>query len=258
MRLPPVTPLEENYLCKNRGEFLELVKRTLSKGGGAFFKVLGKVDGEPYYVTLLIDDEKILAVEVQDVRGGSQLVGKPALELLKEMLECGPVIADAFPMSDVDVKMSVVENMDVYNATPKMPLREMCPGAVEKTEEKGEERSPPNIERERKERVKPEILINVPPQVDAYARRFAGRIVKYANSLGITVKRVKIEAEEVRYALGAGKGIHSTVELEGESKSHLPYQRLKEEIEKFTYREAAELSKALGEKVVVSRFTLRL
>ncbi|WP_457741497.1 DUF2226 domain-containing protein [Thermococcus sp.] len=263
MKLPAVQPIEENYLCKNREEFSALVKRTLSdRTGGAFFKIFGKVDSEPYYVTLLVDREKVLAIEVEDVEGGSVLMGKPALELLRDMLS-SPVIVDAYPLNEIEVKLSIADNIEIYKSTPKMLLRNVCPSLFSNAEEispkipekKDEEVSK---KKEEKKKFRPEIIINVPPNIEPYARKFADRIIKYANSLGVTVKKVRIDAKEVRYALGAGKGIHSTVQIEGTSKSHLPYPRLKEEIEKFTWREASELSEALGEKVVVSGVRLKL
>ena len=275
MELPAVNPLEENYLCANKEEFTELLKRTIEKsGGGAFFKALGKVDGVPYYATILIDDQKILAVEVQNVRTGETLVGEPALEIMKKMIEEGPTIVDAFPLGDVDVKMSVVDNIDVYNSTPKMHLSELCsvfnerPSTEMKKPETPRPKPPqsfapieePKVE-EPKPRPKPkpktEFMLDVPLQLDPYFRAFGNRLIKYAKSLGIEPRLIKVSAKEVRYALGAGTGIHVTVELEGSSSSLLAPSRLKELLENFVYREAAELSDELGKKVVVSRFIFK-
>jgi len=270
MKLPAVNPLEENYLCANKEEFAELLKRTIEKsGGGAFFKALGKVDGVPYYAMILIDDQKILAVEVQNVRTGETLVGEPALEIMKKMIEEGPTIVDAFPLGDVDVKMSVVDNIDVYNSTPKMHLSELCPVFNERpsTEIKKPETPRPKPAQsfapveEPKPKPKPkprtEFVLDVPSHLEPYFRAFGNRLVKYAKSLGIEPRLIKVNAKEVRYALGAGTGIHATVELEGSSSSLLAPSRLKELLENFVYREAAELSDELGKKVVVSRFIFK-
>ena len=271
MKLPSVKPSEENVLCKNKEEFGKLIKRTIERSGsGAFFKVLGKSTEGAYYATLLIDDEKILAVEVQDVKEGTTLVGRPAMELLGEILENGPVIADAFPLDDVNVKMSVVDNIDVYNSTPKVHLSELCPTFSERLPVERENHQTPKPKpapsvapvEEPKSRPKPkpriEFILEVPPQIEPYARSFANKIIKYAKSLGVEVSKIRVGAKEVRYALGAGTGVHSFIEIEGSSKSSLPYRRLKEELERFTYKEASELSEALGKKVVVSNFSLRL
>jgi len=268
MKLPAVNPLEENYLCANREEFAELLKRTIEKsGGGAFFKALGKVDGVPYYATILIDDQKILAVEVQNVRTGETLVGGPALEVMKKMIEQGPTIVDAFPLGDVDVKMSVVDNIDVYNSTPKMHLSELCPVFNEKPSTKMKKPEPPRPKppqsfapvEEPKPKPKPrtEFVLDVPSHLEPYFRAFGNRLVKYAKSLEIEPTKVTIAAKEVRYALGAGTGVHATIELEGSSGSLLAPSRLKELLENFVYREASELSSELDKKVVISRFILK-
>lgn len=272
MKLPAVTPLEENYLCTNRDEFAELLRRTIeNSGGGAFFKVLGKVEGVPYYATILIDNQKILAVEVQNVKSGETLVGEPALQVMRQMIEGGPTIVDAFPLDDVNVKMSVVDNLEVYNSTPKMHLSELCPvflegpstkGAmpeISKLEDVSSATTTSTIVEKPKPKPKPkvEFVLEVPPQLEPYFRVFGNHLIKYAKSLGVEPRLLKVTAKEVRYALGAGTGIHATVELEGSSSSSLSTSRLRETMESFVYREAAELSEELGKKVVVSRFILR-
>ncbi|MCD6558551.1 DUF2226 domain-containing protein [Palaeococcus sp. (in: euryarchaeotes)] len=271
MKLLPVNPLEENYLCLNKDEFAKLLRRTLeTDGGGAFFKVLEKVEGVPYYATILIDNQKILAVEVQNVKSGEILVGDSALQMIKKMIEGGPTIVDAFPLSDVDVKMSVIDNIDVYNSTPKIPLSELCPSlggepsslksAVES--DKPVSKSLPLEEKESKPKPKPkprtEFSLEVPSQLEPYFRAFGNRLVKYAKSIGIEPSRVKMVAKEVRYALGAGTGVHATIEVEGSSDSLMSPAKLQENLESFAYREAAELSEELAKKVVISSLTLKL
>ena len=274
MKLPDVKPLEENYLCSNKDEFVKLLRTTIEKsGGGAFFKVLGKLGGIPYYATVLIDNQKILAVKVQNVKTGEVLVGEPALQVMKRMIKGGPTIVDAFPLSDVDVKMSIVDNIDVYNSTPKMPLSQLCPSFDGETSIKPTAKPFSEPERpipkplpleEEKPKPKPkskprtEFSLEVPPQLDPYFRAFGNRLVKYAKSIGVEPSKVRIAAREVRYALGAGTGVHTTVELEGSSTSLLSQSRLRENLESFVYREAAELSEEIGKRVVVSRFTLRI
>jgi len=267
LKLPSVQPLEENYLCRNMKEFVELMERTLAKGSGAFFKILGKVDGIPYYVTVLIDNQKIIAVEIQDVRGGSVLTGKPALQLLKEMITAGPVVVDAFPLDDVDIKMSIVDNLEVYNATPKMRLEDVCPSLREKSGE-GIKRPPEKTEsyedrgHKAEEKAKPQpkrltISLEVPANLEPYFRALANRIAKYSKSVGVEPRQITVKAKEVRYALGAGVGIHTTVEIEGSVNSKLPTGEIKKILEEFLYREAGELSKELGKRVVISNVLFR-
>jgi len=256
MKLPSTKPFEKNVVCETKEEFGELVKRTVERsGGGAFFKVLGKSSDGAYYATLLIDDEKILAVEVHDASEGTTLVGRPAMELFDEVLTSGPVIADAFPLSDIDVKTSIAENIEVYNATPKMHLSELCPAFGKDSSdlaviEEMEHKRPP------KPRTK--FVLDVPGRMEPYFRALGNRLAKYAKTLGIDVSEIRINAKEVRYALGAGTGIHATVEVRGSSESPVPPGKLKQSLETFVYREAAGLSKELDEKVVISSFSLQL
>ncbi|WP_457751910.1 hypothetical protein [Thermococcus sp.] len=272
MKLPSVKPSEENVLCKDKEEFGRLIKRTIERSGsGAFFKVLGKSEDGAYYATVLIDDEKILAIEIQDVKEGTTLVGRPAMEFLDEILQSGPVIADAFPLKDVDVKMSVVENIEVYNSTPKLHLSEFCPafrkGAVstERPSEKFTTSSANEIQKsleepkpKHKAKSRTKVNLDVPTQLEPYFRALSTHVTKYAKTLGIEISEVKIDAKEVRYALGAGTGIHATVELKGSSKTPVSPMSLKQSLESFVYKEAGELSKEIGKKVVINNFSLKL
>jgi hypothetical protein len=262
MRLPPVEPLERNAICTGREEFGKLVRRTLENHSGAFFKILGKSSEGAYYATLLIDDEKILAVEMNDATEGTTLVGKPAIELLKEILQSGPVIVDAYPLNDVDVKMSVFENIDIYRATPKLPLSELCPAFEKppKAPEESEERREKNEERPREERKKmrrAELVVEAPDRLEPYFRNLGRRLEKRARAEGIEPEEIKISAKEVRYALGAGTGVHITVELGGSLSSGQPGS-VKQRIESFVYNAAKELSDEIGKKVVVREVSLRL
>lgn len=269
MKLPPVTPLEENILCNGREEFGKLVARTIEQGDGAFLKVFGKTDGKPYYVTVLMDDEKILAVEAEDVSTGSSMVGKPALEILKELLDSGPVIADAFPMGDVEIKMSIVENIEVYNSTPQMKLEEIYPTLSKTTPEAALPKKPAvgpvssprgepkvvvrEVTEEKPEKPKKprmEVSIKAPAEVDPYFRGMIRRLKNVLKGFGVELKAVEVDAKEVRYALGAGTGIHATVRLA--PKGDLP-GKVKSELESFIYKEAGEISKEIGKRVVISQ-----
>jgi len=257
-----VLPFKENQLCTNKKEFAELVEETIGRsGGGAFFKVFGKASGEAYYATMLIDDRKILAVEVQNVSSRDTLRGESALRVLKNMLESGPVIVDAFPLSDVDVKMWIVDNIDVYNSTPHLSLSEICPvpsGSGEKPAPIVETVSTKTSTPKPKPKKKVKFILNAPGNLEPYLRPFGNRVVKYAKSLEVDVSKLEINAKEIRYALGAGKGIHMTIEIEGKSNSLLNPRKLREIIEMFLYREARNLSEELGKKVVVSRVELKV
>ncbi len=262
MKLPSVKPLEENLLCNGRGEFGKIISRTLNQGNGAFFKVFGKSEGESYYITMLIDDEKILAVEAEDVDAGSSLVGKPALEILKDVLDEGPVIVDAFPLTDVDIKRSIVENIEVYNSTPKMKLEDMCPtmkrsSPVEAPQQGSSTAVPadsggnsePLAPKARPKKSRMEVRIDAPSEADPYFRGMVRHLRNLLKSFGVELKAVEVKAKEVRYALGAGTGIHATVRLIPDGK--LP-GNVKNKLESFVYKEAGEISEDLGKKIVIT------
>ncbi len=264
MKLPSVTSLEENFLCNGREEFGNLVSRTLKQGNGAFLKVFGKNGRRPYYITVLMDDEKILAVEAEDVSAGRSLTGKPALEVLKNLLEESPVIVDAFPMSDVEIKMSIVENMEVYTSTPKMKLEEICPsfGRMFSTQSQEPVVGQPSPTQEGREvsikeapAVKPkkrkmEIMINAPSEVDPYFRGMIRHLKNVVKGFGIDLRAVEVNAREVRYALGAGNAIHATIRILPDGS--LPHN-VRGELESFIYKEAGEISKETGKRVVISQ-----
>ena len=266
MKLPSVTPLEENILCNGREEFGKLVARTIERGDGAFLKVFGKTDGRAYYVTVLMDDEKILAVEAEDVSAGGSMMGRPALEILKELLDSGPVIADAFPMNDVEIKMSIVENIEVYNSTPKMKLEEIhlklagrTPEVLEPEKPTVEPVSPTGGEpkgvvRETKEekpkKPRMEVSIRAPAEVDPYFRGMIRRLKNVLKGFGVELKAVEVDAKEVRYALGAGNAIHATIRLVPEGNLT---RNARGELESFIYKEAGEISKEIGKRVVISQ-----
>jgi len=259
MRLPSVAPLEENRLCRNRDEFDQLVEEALARGKGAFLKIFGKAGGRPYYATILIDDEKVLAVETVDVSSGASLVGSEALDVVNKMLAEGPLVVDLYPLSDVEVKISIVDNIDVYNNTPKMPLSRFHssprperpiggPTQVQAPSKPREvERHSTSVEKPRR---KFEVKIKAPVELDPYLRGMAKRINSLAKALGIELSGLEIEAKEVRYALGSGSAVHATVRLYTGSKVA---GNVKNEFESAIYREAGELSKELGKRVVISR-----
>ncbi|WP_456367442.1 DUF2226 domain-containing protein [Thermococcus sp.] len=283
MKLPAVRPLEENYLCPTMDKFKELLSKTLSVGNGGVFKLLGKVDGVPYYITILVDDQKILAVEAEDVKSGEKLTGDEALEYLRKIFS-GPVIADAYPLDDVGVKMSIVDNIDVYNMTPKVRLREFFgdigiaragglerpstpvrgrPSTVEELYSTVTKEVEETLKEKTKKAKKPpaqklELRLNVPPELDPYFRSFVKRLSSYGKSLGLHFRKVSVTVREIRYALGSGVGLNTYITIEAESDSLLPAKRLEEMLREQAYKEAGELSAELKKRVVVSDLKLRL
>lgn len=261
MKLPAVSPSNENILCRNRDEFKGLVESALSRENGAFFKILGKVGGNPYYVTVLVDDRKVLAIEAKDVKGNSELVGDAAVKVLGEMLN-GATIVDVYPLSDIDVKMSVMENIEVYNATPKTPLSEVLTSEIEVSLQRTAPMPAPPREEEpklpRPKKQKMEIVIDAPMELDPYFRGLVKHLHQEAKAMGLEFQRVEVHAKEVRYALGAGTGIHSVLKIKGKTEKPVPAGRIKEALTSRAYKEAGEITKETGKKIVISNLELEL
>jgi hypothetical protein len=282
MKLPSVKPIEENYLCRTREDFKSLLSKTLSEGTGGLFKMLGKVGEVPYYVTILVDDQKILAIEAEEISSGKKLVGDEAVSYLLRILE-NPTIVDAYPLDDIGVKMSVIDNIDVYNRTPKLMLSEflgeMPPITTEKkvtTSPQGqrETQQPSTVEelyksvtkeveeklkkKEKPAKQKLELKLDVPLELDPYFRGLVKRLDAYGRSIGVHFRRVEVKAKEIRYALGSGVGINTYITVDAESESVLPPSRLENMLREQAYKEAGELSSELKKRVVISDLKLRL
>lgn len=259
MKLPRASPLEENVLCSAARDFSDLISTTLSGGKGAFFKVFGKSASEAYYITLLVDDQKVLAIEAENVKSGGSLVGEAALRVLKDLLS-GPVVVDAYPLDDINLKTSVVDNIDVYNVTPKLGLNDIFEESGKSPELRQREVSSDIAKAKKPERkpVRTEISLKVPNELEPYFRVLANHLKSEGKAFGLKIKRIRIEGEEIRYALGAGIGIHSVIDVEAEMPSDVSPVTVREALESRAYREAAELSKEIGKRIVVKQVNLSL
>ncbi len=131
MKLPPVSPIIENQVCIGKASLFELVKTALKNGSGAFLKMFGKSADGIHYVYLLLDDEKILMIEDNKVDTNTKLTGKEALDALISLCNSDTLIVDVYSLSDVDVKISIAENLDVYSKTPKMSISELFGSSAE-------------------------------------------------------------------------------------------------------------------------------
>ncbi len=147
--------------------------------------------------------------------------------MLKNLLEESPVIVDAFPISDAEIKMSIVENMEVYTSIPKMKLEEICPSfgrmfstrsqepVVERPSptQEGREVSTKEAPAVKPKKRKMEIMINAPEEVDPYFREMIRHLKNVVKGFGMDLRAVEVNAREVRYALGAGNAIHATIRI---------------------------------------------
>ncbi|NJE61026.1 hypothetical protein E3E51_04585 [Thermococcus sp. 21S7] len=138
MQLPDKQPLMENVVVTSAGELRALVEEIISKGNGAFLKIFAKDSGGKYYFTVLLDRSKVLAAECLIVDKKQDLNGEEAISVLKSLIG-KPMVVDVYDLDELEIKLSIADNVDVYVRTPKTPLKELLEttgeGPPAKTEE---------------------------------------------------------------------------------------------------------------------------
>ncbi|ACJ16040.1 hypothetical protein, conserved [Thermococcus onnurineus NA1] len=141
MQLPNKQPIMENMVVTSAGELGDLIKKALSEGNGAFLKIFAKDASGKYYMTILFDRSKILAAECLLIDKKQSLIGEEAISVLKSFLG-KPMVVDVYTLDELEIKLSIADNVDVYAQTPKIPLNELFgkvkEGPPGKTEEKKE------------------------------------------------------------------------------------------------------------------------
>jgi len=103
-----------------------MITDVLASNSGLFMKVFAKKGSEAYLINMLMDRRKILCVEASMIGGGT-LTGEKALNKFRELMD-SPMIVDIYPLDEVGVKLSIAENIDVYNESPKVPIDEIFKG----------------------------------------------------------------------------------------------------------------------------------
>ncbi|AFL94348.1 hypothetical protein CL1_0133 [Thermococcus cleftensis] len=124
MQLPDKRPLMENVVVTSAGELGELIQKALSKGNGAFLKIFAKKSDGKYYITVLLDRSKVLAAECLVVDTKQNLSGEEAISVLKSFVG-KPMVVDVYDLDELELKLSVADNVEVYAQTPKVPLSEL-------------------------------------------------------------------------------------------------------------------------------------
>nr|WP_324615384.1 hypothetical protein [Thermococcus thioreducens] len=140
MQLPDKQPLIENMVVTSAGELGELIQKGLSKGSGAFLKIFAKDSAGKYYMTILLDRSKILAAECLLVDKKQGLTGEEAITLLKSLIG-KPMVVDVYTLDELEIKLSIADNVDVYVQTPKIPLNELFKKAEEGPPKREEEKT---------------------------------------------------------------------------------------------------------------------
>ncbi len=148
MKLPATQPLKENIVVTSPGELQNLVKEVLSHSSGAFMKVFGRDSRGKYYVTVLFDRSKVLAAECLLVDEKKDLVGSEALSVLKSLMK-NPMVVDIYTLDELETKLSIADNVDVYAQTEKVSISDLFgaePAEVNKALEVAvEERPAPTV-----------------------------------------------------------------------------------------------------------------
>ncbi|WP_297073713.1 hypothetical protein [Thermococcus sp.] len=214
MQLPDKAPLVENVVVTSAGEFNELIKKALSQGKGAFLKIFAKDRSAKYYITVLFDSSKILAVECLVVDNKQTLIGEDAVKLLKSLLG-KPMVVDVYSLDEIEMKLSIAENLDVYSETPKIPLEELFSGGTSEPSKietptpvpvreqpevrsKVEEKLAPSVTKSASEVTeKPEVVVNftggrIPEEA---FRKYAESVIKEAEKIkGVSINRIEFDA----------------------------------------------------------------
>ncbi|KUH32413.1 hypothetical protein APY94_10015 [Thermococcus celericrescens] len=124
MQLPDKGPLMENVVATSAGELGALVQKALSQGNGAFLKIFARGTEGKYYITVLIDRSKVLAAECLVVDTKQNLSGEEAIRVLNSLVG-RPMVVDVYTLDELELKLSLADNVDVYAQTPKVPLDEL-------------------------------------------------------------------------------------------------------------------------------------
>ena len=240
MQLPDKAPLVENVVVTSADELNGLIRKALAEGKGAFLKIFAKDKSAKYYITVLFDSSKILAVECLVVDNKQTLIGEDAVNLLKSLLG-RPMVVDVYSLDEIEMKLSIAENLDVYSETPKIPLDELfsggpvqppqveapkpqpAPAQEEKPREevREEAKAPPAPQRiekpaPRQAGGKPEIVVNFTGGTlpEEAFKKYAENIIKEANRIrGISINRIEFDAN-------VGEGVvYLNVRVYGSSES---------------------------------------
>ena len=227
MELPNKSPLKENVLITSAGELEDLVREALAGANGTFLKIFAKDRSGKYYVTILFDKTKLLAVECLLVDEKKTLTGEEALDILRSFTG-KPMVVDVYALDEIELKLSIADNVDVYAQTPKVPLdsifkaevREKLetptkPPAERKKVEESPKKAPEPVEKAERneevpaERVKPAAPVPVSPRKPEVVVNFKGQklpekafqiyaedILREAKRInGLSVGRIEFDAE---------------------------------------------------------------
>ncbi|QDA32375.1 hypothetical protein FH039_06120 [Thermococcus indicus] len=215
MQLPDKGPSMENVVATSAGDLGALVQKALSQGNGAFLKIFARSAEGKYYITVLLDRSKVLAAECLVIDTKQNLSGEEAIRVLKSSIG-KPMVVDVYILDELELKLSVADNIDAYTQTPKVPLGELFkvlsegpPGepaerkaAMAATSQATPEPQPPVVEAEKPRPAptpagKPEVVVNltggsIPEKA---FQVYAEDLLKEAKRIkGLTINRIEFDA----------------------------------------------------------------
>ncbi|WP_209477303.1 hypothetical protein [Thermococcus stetteri] len=130
MEIPSKPPLVENAVVTSKMDLANLIQKALAQGKGVFLKIFSKDSQNKYYITLLLDSSKVLAAESMVIDTKEKYGGDRTVELLKALLD-KPMIVDVYVLDEIELKLTIAENLDAYSETPKVPLSDLLEKASE-------------------------------------------------------------------------------------------------------------------------------
>ncbi|WP_457743034.1 hypothetical protein [Thermococcus sp.] len=244
MQLPDKPPLTENAVVASSRELFDLVSKALSQGKGAFLKIFAKDSKDKYYITILLDRSKVLAAECLLIDSKTEVRGNEAIEIFKRFLN-KPVVVDVFSLDEIELKMSVAENLDVYSETPKILLEELFGKSVptvEKKEKKSEEtKSIPQPEPgltpkpvskpPQKPQVpgKPEVAVNFTGGTlpESAFQKYAENIIKESQRIkGLKINRIEFDANVGEGVVYLNVRVYGTSESENRREIEIAEKRV--------------------------------
>ncbi|RLF88308.1 hypothetical protein DRN43_06140 [Thermococci archaeon] len=165
MQLRGVESYRENLVVMSREDFLREISDALKDSAGLFLKVVTKDSSNKYYFTVLIGRNRIMGVDGEIIDTKSQIIGKDAVEKLG-MLLSNPLIVDIYKLDEITLKIALADNIDVYNATPKITIEELLKLKLPELPEKEEKKVIQEEKKEIEEKPKPVLKRRIPRRVE--------------------------------------------------------------------------------------------
>ncbi|WP_461865482.1 hypothetical protein, partial [Thermococcus sp.] len=209
-------------------ELKSIVDEVLSNSNGIFLKIFTKDSTGKYYIMMLTDRSKLLAIEAMLVDQKTSVMGDEAFGIFKSLLG-KPMVLDIYQLDEISLKLSVADNIDAYTSTPQVAISELFGMTSETKEEKESlpqpkeevrtERKTPikkaEIKHEIKKESKPLVQESIKqieaPEVEISLRGGSipeGAFKKYAEDLLKESKRIKgLKITKIVFEGNVGEGV---------------------------------------------------